>query len=191
MMSAARISAPANATSEPRPETIAGRTPSAIVGRRRLSGFPGGVQRRLIEAKLVDRVVIAASTDAPISSVWSTTPRTVATKTTVISAMSPSTSSPAARLGLNPWRWRLPATGLKITARTAANRSGSRISLTAANAVTTMTVAHHEPTKLHAQMPIFGAARPSHTSPVARAMDTPIDTLRDGSAGHHAKGVKL
>ena len=52
---------------------------------------------------------------------------------------------PAARVGLSPRRSSFPTTGLKTTASTAAKISGSTISLTAANAVTTIDRRHHEP----------------------------------------------
>ena len=156
MIRAPRIRAPAKATSEPRLDTIAGSTPSPIVG------AASSVAARASSSVFSSRpsswtaYSFAASTDAPISSVWSSTPRTVAVTTTVITRSNPSTSTPAARLGLNPRRSRLPATGLKITASTAANRRGSAISLTAASAVTTMIVATTTPTKLQAQAPILG-----------------------------------
>ena len=158
MMSAPRITPLARPTSEPTPDTSFSTKPPVTAGdaasacARASSSVAWSIERSC------ERWASAASTDAPISSVWSTTPLNVATSATVIRAISPSTISPAARLGLNLWLMRLPTTGLKITARTAANRSGMKISLTAASAVTTMTVAMTTPTKLHAHAPIFGAA---------------------------------
>ena len=60
---------------------------------------------------------------------------------------------------MNPWRRRDPTIGLKITASTAANVSGSTISLTAPSAVTTMIAATTNPTKLQAQTPSLGIQR--------------------------------
>ena len=98
----------------------------------------------------------AASTDALISSLWSITPRAVATATTVMRPIRPRTTRPAARAGLSLRRSSFPTSGLKTTARTAAKSSGSTISLTAASAVTTMIVATTHPTKLQAHAPILG-----------------------------------
>ena len=63
-------------------------------------------------------------------------------------------------MGLNRWRTRRPTRGLKTTASTAANVSGSTISLTAASAVTTMIEATTNPTKLQAQTPSLGTDLP-------------------------------
>ena len=78
----------------------------------------------------------------------------------VIKAIRPRTTRPAARVGLSPRRSSFPTNGLKTTARTAAKISGSTISLTAANAVTTMSVAATNPTKLQDQTPILGKEVP-------------------------------
>ena len=62
---------------------------------------------------------------------------------------------------LQPAALELPTRGLKTTASTAANSSGSTISLTAPNAVTTMAVAATTPTKLQARTPSLGTERTS------------------------------
>ena len=57
MISAPRIRAPAKATSEPRPDTIAGRTPFADRRGRRLGGTPAHRPATPVDAELLDRVV--------------------------------------------------------------------------------------------------------------------------------------
>ena len=117
---------------------------------------PGFVQRGLINVELGARIVqrrVDRSTD--LVSLRDDA-RAVATTTTVIKASSPRTTTPAASVGLSPRRSSFRARGLKTTARTAAKSSGSTISLTAPNAAAMMIVASTNPTKLHAQTPIFG-----------------------------------
>ena len=103
----------------------------------------------------------AASTEAPISSACSITPRTVATTTPVIKASRPRTTTPAARVGLNLWRSRPRPAGLKTTARTAANISGSTISLTAAERGDHDDRRHHEPDEAPGPHPHLGTEAPA------------------------------
>ena len=159
MISAPRITPPARATScadagdQPGEDAAGDRRRRVLDCRpRRRRVRPGRCRAR----RSALRRSSAASTEAPISSVWSTTPRTVATTTPIIRASRPRTTRPAARVGLNLWRWRTPTSGLNITASTAANVSGSTISLTAASAMTTMIAASTNPTKLQAQTPSLG-----------------------------------
>ena len=70
-------------------------------------------------------------------------------------------------VGLTRWRWSTPTAGLKITANTAANVSGSTISLTAPNAPTTMIVAATTPTKLQAKTPTLGTHLSGAGTPLA------------------------
>ena len=127
---------------------------------------------------------MAAAVVDPMSSAWSTTPRTVATTTAITRASSPRTTRPAARLGLRLWRCRVPTSGLNTTARTAAKVIGNTISLTAASAVNTMIAASTNPTKLHDHTPNRGI-RPSSPGAALGALrsESPLRSV-DGGMRH-------
>ena len=166
MIKAPRISPPATATRVLKPSTTPATTPPLIVD----DGLPPPVgpprarlcryqPRRSRSASLS----MAASAEALISSVCSVTPLTVATTTPVIRESSPRTIRPAARVGLNLWRTRKPARGLKHTARTAANVNGRTSGSTAPSAMTMMAVVTTNPTKLQDRIPCSHPAKePRH-----------------------------
>ena len=83
-------------------------TPVVIIGHGVLDRRPGVLEGRLVDAErvglvggLVDR---RGRPRSPISSAWSTTPRTVARRRRPARASRPSTTRPAARLGFSLWR---------------------------------------------------------------------------------------
>ena len=159
MISAPRIRPLATATRVLKPDTTLVRTPPVTTGSASSVAARAWSNAALsIPSPPVCSAALssAASTEAPISSVCSVTPRTVATTTTAIKASRPRTTRPAAKVGLNRWRTRVPTRGLKTIASTAAKVSGSTISLTAPSAVTTMIMATTNPTKLQAQTPSLG-----------------------------------
>ena len=89
--------------------------------------------------------------------------------TTAIKTSKPRTTTPAAAVGFQPWRCRVPTNGLKQMARTTANVRGRTISLTKPNAVNTITIATTNPTKLHDHMPIL-RTQPPPDAPVPDAL---------------------
>jgi hypothetical protein len=113
MMSAPRIRPLTRPSSELMPSTNLVRTPSAIVGPAPWVAARASSKEPCSISSWSEALSIAASTDAPISSVWSSTPFTVATMTTVIRRRSPSTIRPAAREGLEPAPFEAPHRGLE------------------------------------------------------------------------------
>ena len=159
MISAPRMMPLARPMMVPTPETSLVRKPVGDHRGGALGGRPGVVQRGLVDAGdvellggLVERLVgdvadlVGLLGHAPDGG----------DDDAGHQASRPRTIRPAARVGLSLCRWRTPTSGLKMMASTAANVIGSTISLTAPSAMTTMTAAATNPTKLHDQMPSFG-----------------------------------
>ena len=113
-MSAPRIRPLARPIRVPTPETSLVRKPSAIAGVAPRSP-PGRrpVRPRSRRRARRPRCRSPRRSTALIWSACSVTPRTVATTTTAITASRPRTIRPAARVGLSPWRSRLPDQGLE------------------------------------------------------------------------------
>ena len=102
MMSAPRIRPLTRPSTELTPDTNAVATPSLIIGAASWVAALASFRESGSTPRSPDALSIAAFTEAPMSSVWSRTPLTVPTMTTVIRTSSPSTSTAEAKEGLNP-----------------------------------------------------------------------------------------
>ncbi len=194
-MSAPRITPLAKPTRLPRPVTTVVRKPPSTVGAidvtaARTSSAVAGSTPSEVSASAT-----AASTEAPIWSSCPTTPWTVPTRTTVTRPSTPRTTMPAAAVGLTRCRVSRVARGLKMTARTAANASGSTISFTAARTAAMTTSAAARPTKVHVHRPSRPTALLTAVPPArsvigldARGRDTPWSGVSMPTSGWSAPG---